>query len=80
MLPNKGFYKENHWILRIFDATTFKWSYLGAQEELVGQTVVVTQYLGPMLHGIESGAPPQVGGHYLLPPHISEAGGAIGPP
>ena len=29
-------------ILMIFYATTYKWTYLGAQEELVGQTVIAT--------------------------------------
>ena len=28
----------------------FKWSYLGAQEELVGQTVVGTKYFGRVLY------------------------------
>ena len=27
-----------------------KWTYLGAQVELVGQTVVVAQYFEPVLH------------------------------
>ena len=35
-----------------FGETNFKWisMYLRAQEELVGQTVVATEYLGPDLH------------------------------
>ena len=34
----------------IFEETNFKWIYLRAQEELVGQTVGVTEYFGPVLH------------------------------
>ena len=34
----------------VFCETTFKWTYLGAQKELVGQMVVVTEYFGPVLH------------------------------
>ena len=33
-----------------FDALNFKWTYLGAQEELDKQTVIVTQYFERMLH------------------------------
>ena len=36
--------------LRIFGDTNFKWTYLRAQGELVGQTVAVTEYFGSVLH------------------------------
>ena len=39
-----------HGISSHFGGLNFKWTYLGAQEELVGQTVVVTEYLGRVLH------------------------------
>ena len=33
-----------------FTNLSFKWTYLGAQEELVGQTVIVTYYFEHVLH------------------------------
>ena len=45
-----GISNENHGISRIFGGLVFKQIYLGAQVELVGQTVVVTQYFEPVLH------------------------------
>ena len=45
-----GISNQNHRISGIFRRLVFKWTYLGAQVELVGQMVVATHYFEPVLH------------------------------